>query len=68
MATEKLQRRFGITEPARGWFASVLYGLIVVGTMLLIAVMVNDWIGRTIHWDWVAYFGSSAFIGMSIGL
>ena len=67
LATEKLQKTLGISEPARAWVPSVVYSAIAIGAMLLLAVVVNDLIGRTIHWDWVAYFGSLAFIGMSTG-
>jgi hypothetical protein len=67
LATEKLQKTLGITEPARDWIPSVIYSAISVGAMLLVAIVANDLIGRTIHWDWVAYFGSLAFVGMIIG-
>ena len=58
---------FGVTEPERQWAVSVLWAVVVTAVMLTFAVVVNQWIGRTIHWDWVAIFGSIAFIGMSIG-
>ena len=62
-----LAHLFGITEPEREWPMSVVWAAVVIAVMLTFAVIVNLWIGRTIHWDWVATFGSMAFIGMSIG-
>ena len=58
---------FGITEPERQWTLSILWAVVVAAVMLRFAVVVNQWIGRTIHWDWVVIFGSMAFIGLSIG-
>lgn len=58
---------FGVTEPERQWAMSVLWAVVVIALMLTFVVVVNQWIGRTIHWDWVAIFGTMTFIGMSIG-
>ena len=58
---------FGVTEPEREWTMSVLWAVVVTAVILTFAVVVNQLIGRTIHWDWVAIFGSMAFIGLSIG-
>ena len=57
----------GITEPEREWPLPIVWAAVVIAVMLTFAVIMNLWIGRTIHWDWVAIFGSMAFIGMSIG-
>lgn len=58
---------FGVTEPERQWAMSVLWVVVVTALMLTFAVVVNQWIGRTIHWDWIAIFGTITFICMSIG-
>jgi len=58
---------FGITEPERQWTLSILWAVVVAAVMLTFAVVMNQWIGRTIHWDWVVIFGSMAFIGLRIG-
>ena len=54
-------------ESPRGWSGAVMYAAVLTGLMLAFAVIVNSLIGRTIHWDWVAIFGSLAFAGMTMG-
>ena len=58
---------FGVTEPEQRWAMLVLWAVVMTALMLTFAVVVNQWIGRTIHWDWIAIFGTITFIGMSIG-
>ena len=64
---DRIQKRLGITGPPRSWLASVAYGLVVTALLLAFAVIVNRLIGRTIHWDWVAIFGSLALVGIIAG-
>ena len=64
---KRIRKRLGITEPPRGWLASAAYGVVFTALLLAFAVIVNRLIGRTIHWDWVAIFGSLALIGIVVG-
>ena len=66
-STGNLQAKFGIDEAPRDWPVAIGYGLVLTVAMLVFALVVNTWIGRTIHWDWVAGFGFLAFAGLSIG-
>ncbi len=66
-STANLQAKFGIDEAPREWLAAIGYGIVLTVVMLVFAVAVNTWIGRTIHWDWVAGFGFLAFAGLSVG-
>ncbi len=67
MSTGALQARFGIGEAPRGWPIALSWGVVITVVMLVFAVVVNIWIGRTIHWDWVAGFGALSFAGLSVG-
>ncbi|NQW18582.1 MAG: hypothetical protein HQ478_13955 [Chloroflexi bacterium] len=64
---ENLRYLFGVSEPERDWPQSIAWAIVTTAVMLTFAVVVNQWIGRTIHWDWVVMFGSIAFIGLSVG-
>ncbi len=66
-STANLQAKFGIDEAPRDWPVAFSYGIVLTVAMLVFAVAVNIWIGRTIHWDWVAGFGFLAFVGLSVG-
>ena len=67
VGTGALQAKFGIAEPPRGWPIAISWAVVITVVMLVFAVVVNIWVGRTIHWDWVAAFGSVSFLGLSIG-
>ena len=54
LSTRTLQDKFGIDEAPRGWPIALGWGVAITVVMLVFAVVVNIWIGRTIHWDWVA--------------
>ncbi len=67
LSTGALQARFGAKEDPRGWPIALGWGVVITVVILVFAVMVNIWIGRTIHWDWVAGFGALSFAGLSVG-
>ncbi len=67
LITVALQAKFGIDESPRDWPIAIGWGVVITGVMLVFAVVVNIWIGRTIHWDWVAGFGFLSFMGLSVG-
>lgn len=67
LSTGNLQAKFGIAEAPRGWPVAISWGVVITVVMLTFAVVVNIWVGRTIHWDWVAAFGTVSFLGLSIG-
>ena len=67
LSTRTLQDKFGIDEAPRGWPIALGWGVVITVAMLVFAVVVNIWIGRTIHWDWVAGFGALSFVGLSVG-
>ena len=67
LSTGTLQAKFGIDEAPRDWLWALSWGIVVTVVMLVFAVVVNQWIGRTIHWDWVAGFGFLSFTGLSVG-
>ena len=67
LSTGNLQAKFGIDESPRGWPIAISWGVALTAAMLVFAVVVNIWIGRTIHWDWVAGFGALSLAGLSAG-
>ena len=52
----------------RSWGYSLGYAALVVGAGIVLSVTVNPLLGRSIHWDWMAYLAPTLFAVLTLAL
>lgn len=56
------------TAAKRGWTASILFSVAVVGVGMAISATVNPLFGRAVHWDWMAVLAPALFVALTMAL
>jgi len=52
----------------RGWTASILFSVAVVGVGIAISATVNPLFGRAVHWDWMAVLAPALLVALTMAL